>query len=74
MPLDVRSVDDMVGTPVAYAYAVKAGPWLFLSGHEAYDWRTGTTDEGVSGPPGYPLFGPRHKSRRKADFWISTIS
>lgn len=68
MPFDVRSVDSLVGTPVAYAYAVKAGPWLFLTGHEAFDWSTGAIDEAVSGPPGYPLFGPLHKSRREADF------
>src|SRR5918997_233880 len=36
MPLEVRSVDNLLGTPVSYAYAVKAGPWLFLTGHEAF--------------------------------------
>jgi hypothetical protein len=64
----LRSVANLLGTPVPYAYAVKAGPWLFLTGHEAYDWRTGAVDEAVSGPPGYPLSGPRHESRREADF------
>ena len=68
MPLEVRSVENLAGTPVPYAYAVKAGPWLFLTGHEAYDWRTGAVDETVSGPAGYPLFGHNHKSRREADF------
>jgi enamine deaminase RidA (YjgF/YER057c/UK114 family) len=68
MPLEVRSVEHLLGTPVPYAYAVKAGPWLFLTGHEAYDWRTGATDDAVSGAPGYPLFGARHRSRREADF------
>jgi enamine deaminase RidA (YjgF/YER057c/UK114 family) len=68
MPLEVRSVDKLVGTPVPFAYAVKAGPWLFLTGHEAYDWRTGVVDEAVSGPSGYPLFDNRHRSRREADF------
>ena len=68
MPLEVRSVKQLLGTPVPYAYAVKAGPWLFLTGHEAYDWRTGMIDESVSGPPGYALFGARHKSRREAEF------
>ena len=68
MALDVRSVEHLLGTPVPFAYAVKAGPWLFLTGHEAYDWRTGMVDEAVSGPPGYPLFGHHHKSRREADF------
>jgi enamine deaminase RidA (YjgF/YER057c/UK114 family) len=68
MSLDMRSVENLLGTPVPYAYAVKAGPWLFLTGHEAYDWHTGGTDTAVSGSPGYPLFGHHHKSRREADF------
>ena len=68
MTLEMRSVENLLGTPVSYAYAVKAGPWLFLTGHEAWDWRTGAIDEAVAGPPSYPLFGPRHRSRREADF------
>jgi hypothetical protein len=68
MSWEVRSVENLLGTPVPYAYAVRAGPWLFLTGHEAYDWRAGTVDEAVSGPAGYPLFGHHHKSRREADF------
>jgi enamine deaminase RidA (YjgF/YER057c/UK114 family) len=47
---------------------VKAGPWIFLTGHEAFDWQTGKIDDSVSGPPGFPLFGPLHRSRREADF------
>ena len=66
MALDVKSVDRLLGTPVPYAYAIKAGPWIFLTGHEAYDWETGTSDE-VTGPPGFPLHG-RHRSRREGDF------
>ena len=66
MVLDVRSVEHLLGTPVPYAYAVKAGPWVFLTGHEAYDWQTGMTDK-VAGPPGFPLFG-HHRSRREGDF------
>jgi enamine deaminase RidA (YjgF/YER057c/UK114 family) len=68
MSLEISSVENLCGTPVSYAYAVKAGPWIFLTGHEAYDWRSGAVAEAVSGPPGYPLFGPRHRSRREADF------
>ena len=68
MALEVKSVANLLGTPVSYAYAVKAGPWLFLTGHEALDWRTGAIDEAVAGPPSYPLFGTRHRSRREADF------
>lgn len=66
--MDVRSVENLLGTTVPYAYAVRAGPWVFLTGHEAYDWRTGRIDETVSGPPGFPLFGRHHESRREADF------
>ena len=51
MALEVKSVENLLGTPVSYAYAVKAGPWLFLTGHEAWDWRTGAIDEAVAGPP-----------------------
>ena len=66
MALDVKSVENLLGTPVRYAYAVKAGPWVFLTGHEAYDWQTGIPDE-VTGPPGFPLYGD-HRSRREGDF------
>jgi hypothetical protein len=30
-----------IGTPISYAYAVKAGPWIFLTGHEAFDFESG---------------------------------
>ena len=40
--MDVRSVENLLGTPVSYDSGVEAGPWLFLSSHEAYDWRTVT--------------------------------
>ena len=59
--LEVKSVN-LLGTPVSYAYAVKAGPWMFLTGHEAFDFAAGIPDE-VAGPPGFPLFG-RPRSRR----------
>ena len=65
MSLEGRSVENLLGTLVPYGCAVKAGPWLFLTGHEAYDWRTCLVDEAVSGPPGYPLFGHHHKSREQ---------
>jgi enamine deaminase RidA (YjgF/YER057c/UK114 family) len=51
---------------VPYAYAVKAGPWLFLTGHEAFDFAGGLAPE-VEGPAGFPSFGaPR--MRREAEF------
>src|SRR5216683_6747616 len=63
--VEVKSVN-LLGTPVSYAYAVKAGPWIFLTGHEAFDFETGVAEE-VAGPAGFPLFG-RSRSRREGDF------
>src|SRR5437660_10526639 len=68
--LEVKSVH-LLGTPVSYAYAVKSGPWIFLTGHEAYDWQTGIPDE-VAGPPGFPLYG-RSRSRREGDFILQRM-
>jgi enamine deaminase RidA (YjgF/YER057c/UK114 family) len=66
--IEVRSIGNLAGSGVNYAYAVKAGPWIFLTGHEAFDFATGSTQE-VAGPPGFPLFGaPRH--RREGDFLL----
>jgi enamine deaminase RidA (YjgF/YER057c/UK114 family) len=72
--LDIKSVENLVGAPFPYAYAVKAGPWVFLTGHEAFDWRTGTIDGMVSGPAGFPSHGTRHPSRREADFVLQRMS
>jgi enamine deaminase RidA (YjgF/YER057c/UK114 family) len=69
--LQVRSVERLLGTPLPFAYAVKAGPWIFMTGHEAYDWATGIPDE-VAGPPGFPLHG-RSRSRREGDFILQRM-
>jgi hypothetical protein len=69
--LEVKSVERLLGTPLPYAYAVKAGPWIFMTGHEAYDWATGISDE-VAGPPGFPLYG-RSRSRREGDFILQRM-
>jgi len=68
--LEVKSVK-LLGTPVSYAYAVKAGRWIFLTGHEAFDFATGIPEE-VTGPPGFPLFG-RPRSRREGDFILGRM-
>jgi hypothetical protein len=52
-----------VGSTTKYAYAIKAGPWIFLNGREAFDFETGLASE-VEGPSGYPLSG-RPPLRRK---------
>src|SRR5258708_18883993 len=46
----------LVGSAINYAYAVKAGPWGFLNGHEAFDFEQRLAPE-VEGPPG------KHPSR-----------
>jgi len=64
--LTVKAVERLAGSGTRFAYAVKAGPWVFLTGHEAYDWESGIAEE-VAGPPGFPLYG-HHRSRREGDF------
>jgi len=67
----VKSVDRLVGTAISYAYAVKAGPWIFLNGHEAYDFEHGLAPE-VEGPPGHRLSG-RPPLRREADYILQRM-
>jgi len=69
--LEVKSGSKSIGTPVSYAYAVKAGPWIFLTGHEAFDFESGIPGE-VAGPSGFPLFG-RPRSRREGDFILQRM-
>ncbi|HYU13409.1 MAG TPA: Rid family hydrolase [Stellaceae bacterium] len=68
--MEVKSVK-LLGTPVNYAYAVKAGRWIFLTGHEAFDFATGIPEE-VAGPAGFPLFG-QPRSRREGDFILGRM-
>jgi enamine deaminase RidA (YjgF/YER057c/UK114 family) len=58
----------IVGSAINYAYAVKAGPWVFLNGHEAFDFEQGLAQE-VEGPPGNRLSG-RPPLRREADYLL----
>jgi len=74
MSLEIKSVNNLVGAPISYAYAVKAGPWIFLTGHEAFDWETGKIDAHVSGPTGFPAYGTHHPSRREADFVLRRMT
>jgi len=65
--ITVKSVR-VAGSAVNYAYAVKAGPWVFLNGHEAFDFERGLAAE-VEGPPGNRVSG-RPPLRREADFLL----
>jgi enamine deaminase RidA (YjgF/YER057c/UK114 family) len=60
------TTDHLVGSAVSYAYAVKAGPFVFLNGHEGYDFSAGAAPA-VEGPAGFPEYG-RPRLRREADF------
>jgi len=69
--LTVKSVERLAGGATCYAYAIKAGPWIFLTGHEAFDFARGPAPE-VDGPPGYPLSG-RPPLRREADYILARM-
>jgi enamine deaminase RidA (YjgF/YER057c/UK114 family) len=68
--LEVRAVN-LLGTPAAYAYAVKAGPWVFMTGHEAFDLEGGIPED-VAGPAGFPLFG-QPRGRREGEFILQRM-
>src|SRR5690348_13245860 len=47
------------GTDIHYAAGMRAGSWLFFTGHEATDYEHGIAAE-VAGKPGLPLGQPRY--------------
>src|SRR5438445_6741233 len=56
------------GTDIVYAQGMRAGAWLFFTGHLASDFENGLAAS-VAGKPGLPLGGaPRY--RREGDFII----
>ena len=69
--LTVRAAERLAGSAVSLAYAVKAGPWIFLNGHEAYDFERGLAPE-VEGAPGHRLSG-RPPLRREADYILGRM-
>jgi enamine deaminase RidA (YjgF/YER057c/UK114 family) len=69
--LTVQAVGDLAGGSTSYAYAIKAGPWIFLTGHEAFDFHRGPAPE-VEGPPGHRLSG-RPPLRREADYILARM-
>ena len=57
---------------IVYAQGIRAGNWLFFTGHEATDYAGGIT-AAVAGKPGLPLGGaPRY--RREGDFLFARLS
>jgi len=69
--LTVKSVEQLAGSGTRFAYAVKAGPWIFLNGHEAFDFERGLAGE-VEGPVGSRLSG-RPPLRREADYILQRM-
>src|SRR5437868_5961777 len=64
--ITMRTAEHLVGSGVNYAYAVKAGPFVFLNGHEGYDFEAGVIPA-VAGASGFPEYG-KPGLRREADF------
>src|SRR6516162_8048852 len=62
----VKAVERLAGSSTRFAYAVKAGPWIFLNGHEAFDFEGGLAPE-VEGASGHRLSGSP-PLRREADY------
>lgn len=60
------------GTDIEYAQGIRAGSWLFLTGHEASDFQNGIAAE-VAGNPGLPL-GGAPRLRREADYVLGRIA
>lgn len=59
----------LAGTDIDIAQCVRAGSWLFFTGHEGTDFQQGLVPA-VAGNPNLPLGGaPRH--RREGDFIIN---
>jgi enamine deaminase RidA (YjgF/YER057c/UK114 family) len=63
--------NNFVGSGVNYAHTVKAGPFVFINGHEAYDFAAGPV-QAVEGPSGFASFG-KPRLRREADYLLSRM-
>src|SRR3981081_1518684 len=59
-----RTAERLAGAAVNYAYATKAGPFVFLNGHEGYDFEAGVIPT-VTRAPGFPAYG--RPGYRRAD-------
>ena len=66
------TTEHLVGSAVNHAYAVKAGPFVFLNGHEAFDFAAGVVPA-VAGAPGFPEYG-KPGLRREADFVLERMA
>ena len=60
------------GTDIEYAQGMRAGSWLFFTGHMASDFEHGLAAQ-VAGKPGHPLDSPP-RYRREGDFIIARLA
>jgi len=60
------------GGDFVYAQGIRAGNWLFFTGHVATDYEDGIA-ESVTGKPGLPL-GEAPRYRREGDFLFARLS
>ncbi len=60
------------GTDIVFAQGVRAGNWLFFTGHEATDFETGLAGP-VIGQPGLPLHGLT-RYRREGDALMERLT
>ena len=63
---DVKPIAPVRIGDIVYAQGMRAGSWLFFTGHEATDFENGIAAP-VVGKPGLPLGGPP-RYRREADY------
>ena len=57
------------GTDIEYAQGMRAGSWLFFTGHMAIDFEHGLAAQ-VIGKPGHPLGSPpRYRREGEAPTW-----
>jgi enamine deaminase RidA (YjgF/YER057c/UK114 family) len=62
----------IAGTDIHYAQGVRAGSWLFFTGHEANDFEHGLP-VAVAGNPGLPL-GGQARYRREGDYVLGHLA
>jgi enamine deaminase RidA (YjgF/YER057c/UK114 family) len=69
--ITMRTAEHLIGSAVNHAYAVKAGPFVFLNGHEGFDFAAGVVPA-VAGAPGFPDYG-KPGLRREADYVLDRM-
>ena len=70
-PVKFLTAEHFVGSTLHVAYAAKAGPFVFLNGHEAFDFDQGVVPA-VAGPTGFEEYGTP-PLRREADYLLERM-